>query len=243
MRKFLQFVLLLSIASLFTGCRADPAPSAGFADSELMSKDPLLPFNKYWRKADVEWANYDTLYVADINTSFMLAMTDWQKGERKKEIERDVHQIALYTRDALIKAFREDPNHRFLVVDSPTDSKRAVVMEVALIQLIPSKVSLNAAGYIPFGIGLGITAVRTVANDKSFVAFEARIKDANTGEVLILAADRESEDFAIIDLRAFKWYTHAHAIIDNWSKQWVQVIEHKPGEKIKDVDTFRLLPW
>jgi uncharacterized protein DUF3313 len=243
MRKLLQLILLFSIASLFTGCRADPAPSAGFADSELMSKDPLLPFNKYWRKADVEWANYDTLYIADVNTSYMLAMTDWQKGERKKEIEQDVHQIANYTRDALKKAFRDDPNHRFLVVDSPTDSKRAVVMEVALIQLVPSKVALNAAGYIPFGIGLGITAVRTVANDKSFVAFEARIKDANTGEVLILAADRESEDFAIIDLRAFKWYTHAHAIIDNWSRQWVQVIEHKPGEKIKDSDTFRLLPW
>ena len=59
----------------------------------------------------------------------------------------------------------------------------------------------------------------------------------------MLAADREQEDFALIDLRGFKWYTHIHAIIDNWSRQWVRVLEQKPGERIKDTDTFRLLPW
>jgi len=243
MRLFHCSLLVLLAASLLAGCRAKPAESAGFADPELMNHDPLIPFNRFWRKPDVDWTRYDTLYVADVNTSYMLAMTDWQKGERKEEIERDVHTIAVYTRDALKQAFREDSKHRFQVVDAPTENSRAVVFETALIQLVPSKVALNALGYAPFGVGLGVSAVRGAANDKSTAAFEARIRDAATGEIILLAADREQEDFALIDLRGFKWYTHIHAIIDSWSKQWVRVVEQKPGEKIKDVDTFRLLPW
>ncbi|HEV8378529.1 MAG TPA: DUF3313 family protein [Tepidisphaeraceae bacterium] len=239
--RLLAFALLA--AALLAGCRAKPAPSAGFADPELMKYDASLPFNKFWRKPDVDWKHYDTLYIADVSTSYMLAMTDWQKGERKEEIERDVHTIGIYTRDALKKAFRDDPRHRFQVVDAPTEQPQALVFEMALIELVPSKVALNALGYAPFGVGLGISAVRGAANDKSTVAFEARLRDAATGDILMLAADREAEQAAIIDLRAFKWYTHAHAIIDGWSRQWVRVIEQKPGEKIKDMDTFRLLPW
>jgi hypothetical protein len=228
---------------LIPACRAKPAPSAGFADPELMQKDPTIPFNRFWRKPDVDLSRYSTLYVADVNVSYMLAVTDWQKGERKEEIERDVHDIGVYTREALKKGFREDPRHRFAVVDAPTEAPSALVLEMALVQLVPSKVSLNALGYAPFGIGLGVTAARTAAGDKSSAAFEARLRDAATGQIVMLAADRETEDFAIIDLRGFKWYTHIHAIIDTWSNQWVRVIQQKPGEKIKDAPTFRLLPW
>jgi hypothetical protein len=235
------FALLM--VSLLAGCRAKPAADAGFANAELMKHDPNVPFHKFWRKPDIDWTHYNTLYVADVNTSYMLAMTDWQKGERKDEIERDVHDIAVYCRDTLKQAFRDDATHRFNVVDVPTEDKRAVVFEMALVEMVPSKVSLNALGYAPFGIGLGVTVARTAAGDKSTVAFEVRVRDAATGDVLMLGADREAEQTTIVDLRAFKWYTHAHSIIDAWSKQWVQVVDQKPGEKIKDVDTFRLLPW
>ena len=240
-RRLLLIGLLM--AALLAGCRAKPAPSAGFADPELMAYDPSLPFNKVWRKPEIDWKRYDTLYVADVNTSYMLAMTDWQKGERKEQIERDVHDIGIYTRDAMKKAFREDPKHRFAVVDAPTEAPSALVFEMALVQLVPSKVALNALGWAPFGVGLGVSAVRGAADDKSSVAFEARVRDAATGDILLLAADRESEQSAIIDLRAFKWYTQAHAIIDAWSNQFVRVLQQKPGEKISNMPTFRLLPW
>jgi len=236
-------VILFCILTLLPACRAKPAPSAGFADPELMQTDPTVPFNKFWRKPDVDWSKYNTLYVADVNTSHMLAMTDWQKGERKEEIERDVHEVGIYARDAMKKAFREDPDHRFTVVDAPTEAPSALVFEMAIIQLVPSKVALNALGLAPFGVGLGVSAARGIANDKSSVAFEARVRDAASGDILMLAADREAEQSTLIDLRAFKWYTHAHGIIDAWSKQFVRVLQQKPGEKIKNTPTFRLLPW
>jgi len=234
--------VILTAALLF-GCKASPAPSVGFADPKELKHDPLIPFDKFWYKPDVDWNSYDKIYVADINTSYMLKMTDWQKGERKGDIEKDVHTLAVYTRNSIMKAFREDPNHRFIVIDSPTNDPHALVFEMALIEVVPSKVLLNVLGYAPFYVGTAITLVRTMANDESTAAFESRTRDAATGEIVMLAADREAQQYAPIDLRGLTWYSDAEGIIDDWSKQFVKIAERKPGEKIKGTSTFRLLPW
>jgi hypothetical protein len=231
------------MAAMLVGCKAAPAPSAGFADPSAMKNDPTIPFNRFWRKPGVDWKSYDKIYIAEVNTSYMLKMTAWQKGERRSDIERDVRLVAVYERGSIMKAFREDPNHRFQVIDSPTHDPHVLVLEVALIELVPSKVLLNVLEYAPFYVGTGITVVRTAASDKSSAAFEARARDTATGAVVMLAADREAEQFAIIDLRGLTWYSDADGIIDEWSKQFVQIANAKAGEKIESASTFRLLPW
>jgi len=233
---------MLMAATLF-GCKAAPAPSVGFADPANMKNDPTVPFDRFWHKPGVDWNRYNKLYVADVNTSYMLKMTTWQKGERQGDIEKDVHTLAGYTRASIMKAFQQDPNHRFQVLDKPTHDPHALVLEVALIEVVPSKVLLNALGYAPFFIGTGISVVRTIANDKSSAAFEARTRDAATGQIVLLAADREAEQFAPVDLRGLTWYSDAQGIIDDWSKQFVRVANRKPGEKIEGSAHFRLLPW
>jgi hypothetical protein len=235
--------LLVLIAALFAGCKAKPAQPAGFADESLMAHDRSVPFDRFWRKPGVELARYKQLYVADVNTAYMLQQTDWQKGERKQQIEQDVQALRVRTRDALVKAFREDPNHRFTVVDTPTNAPDALIFEMALIEVVPSKVTLNALGYAPFGVGLTLNALRTIGNDKSTCAFESRTRDASTGEILMLAADREAEQMAIVDLRGLTWYSHVDGIVKDWAKQFVQVANQKPGQVIKDTSKFRLQPW
>ena len=236
-------VLIALLAAMLVGCKAAPAPSVGFADSPAMKNDPTVPYNRFWRKPGLDLTNYNKIYVAEVNTSYMLKMTDWQKGERRADIERDVKTVADFTRNSMIKAFRADPSHRFQIIDTPGNDPHALVCEVALVELVPSKVVLNALGYAPFFIGTGISVVRTVAQDKSFVAFEARTRDAATGEIVMLAADREAEQFAPIDLRGLTWYSDAEGIIDEWSKEFVLVLKAKPGEKIAGSSTIRLLPW
>src|ERR1700728_188360 len=187
------FVLM---AVILVGCKAAPAPSAGFADPSVMKHDPTVPYNKFWRKPGLDSKNYDKIYVADVNTSYMRKETDWQEGERRTEIEQDVRMLAVYARSSIMKAFRDDPNHRLQVIDKPTRDPNALVCEVALVEVVPSKVVLNLLGYAPFYVGTGITVVRTIANDKSTIAFEARTRDAATGEIVMLAADREAEQYA-----------------------------------------------
>jgi hypothetical protein len=243
-RKFRKTcVTVLAMAALLVGCKAAPAPSVGFADPKELKNDPNIPFDKFWRKPGLDIKSYDKIYVADINTAYMLKNTDWQTGERQGQIEGDVKKLADYTRDSINKAFREDPRHRFTVIGVPTNEPHVLVIEFALIQVVPSKVLLNALGYAPFFIGTGITVVRTIADDKSSAAFEARVRDASTGEVVMLAADREEQKFTVVDLRGLLWYSDAEEIIDNWSKEFVLVANTQPGEKVEGSPIFRLLPW
>src|SRR5687768_6262230 len=231
------------LALSLPGCKAKPAPSAGFADPALMKPDRSVPFDRFWRRPGVDLARYRAVYVGDVNTAYMLKMTDWQKGERKADIERDVQALRVRTRDAIVKALHDDPAGRFRVLDTPTNAPDALVFELALIELVPSKVVLNTLGYAPFGVGLTLKAVRGLRDDKSTVAFEARARDAATGQVVLLAADREAEQASIIDLRGLTWYSHADGIINDWAKQFVRVLKQKPGEVVKDSPKFRLQPW
>lgn len=243
--------LLAGVAALaalsLVGCaKAKPAPAAGFAEHQLMQEDPSVPFHESWVNPKVDRSKYTKLHVAPVNVAYMLAMTDWQKGERAlagDEMKKDVDELAEYTRKAIEKAVREDPRKRFLLVDKPTESPDTMVLEVALIEVVPSKVTLNALGYAPFGIGVGIKAVRAFAEDKSSVPFEARGRDASTNEVLVMAADRETEQFAPVSVRGLTWYSHAHTIIDAWAQQFVQLENRQQGEVVADTSAMTLKPW
>jgi hypothetical protein len=239
------FVIALAFISLaaLPGCRAKEAPNTGFTKAELMDHDPALPFHKGWQKPGFDYRDYRKLYVADVNTDYMLKQTDWQKGERKEQIERDVKELAVYARRSIEKAFREDPKHLYQVLDAPSSDPDALVFEMAITEIVPSKVVLNVLGYAPFFIGTGITAVREVAGDKSSAAFEARLRVASTREIVAMSADREGQQFAPVSVRGLTWYSHAQAIFDLWSAKFVEVANRKPGERVKAIDTFTLKPW
>lgn len=234
---------LALVALALVGCKADEAQSTGYTDASKMEKDPSMPFQKTWIKPGFDKTRYSKLYVAPVNTEYMLKMTDWQKGERQEQITADTAKLALYTQDRIKKAFREDPQQRMQILDEPTTDPDALVLEMAITEVVPSKVTLNALGYAPFGIGMTVTAVRSIAKDVSTVATEARIRDAATNEIVFMIADREAEQMAPVSVRGLTWYSHAEAIIDIWAEQLVKIANRKPGETVKGMDTITLKPW
>jgi hypothetical protein len=245
-RWFNGLTLLLAFAAAgvaIAGCKAKEAKSTGFTTAQMMDKNPELPFHKSWRKPGVDFNKFHKLYVAPVNTEYMLKHTDWQKGERRKEIEADVAELAKFAKETVEKDFREDLHHRYEVLSVPNKDSDTLVLEIAITEVVPSKVVLNALGYVPFGIGLSITAVRTVAGDESSAAFEARVSDASTNEIIAMVADRESQQFAPISVRGLTWYSHSKTMVQQWSRQFVQIANRKPHETIKDTDTFTLKPW
>jgi hypothetical protein len=233
--------LLASV--ILVGCKATPAPSAGFADPKELTRDPIIPFDKFWRASDVNWKSYKQIYIAEVNISYMLKISTWQEGERQGSFKQDLMDLALYTQKAIIKSFRDDPNHRLEVVTSPTHDRHALILEMALVEVVPSKILLNVLDYTPFYVGDGIMAVRFLMSDESTVAFELRVRDAATGKIIMLAADREAQRFAPVDFRQLSWYSDDQEIIDQWSKQFVEIANKNPGEKVEAQPAFRLLPW
>ncbi len=236
---------LILIAIALTGCqsmKAEPSKGAGFVPVEQMEQRADLPFNKVWVKAGTDWKVYKSIYIKEVNTRYLMQANWWEQGMRKNDYEKDVQTVAQYMRDKFIKAFQEDPNRRFQVLQSPAPG--SITLELALTELVPSKPFLEALALAaPYGSGVAVEATARKTGAVGTAAFEARIVDSGSGAVLAMAADREEAQVAPLNLRAFTWYEVAHKIIDDWAKQFVEVANKRPGQVVKDTSPFTLMPW
>jgi hypothetical protein len=239
------FALVALLCSSFTGCqsmKAKPSAGAGFVPLQEMTYREDLPFHKVWVKSGVDWKKYQSLYVEDVNTHYLLASNWWQQSMRQQDMEADVREVARYMKHQFEGAFRNDPRARFQVVQSPAAG--CLVVEMALTELVPSNPVLEALSIAaPYGSGVAVQAVAKESGAKATAAFEAKIKDAGTGEVLAMVADREQGKVAPVNLRALTWYKEAEGIIDEWAAEFVQIANRRPGETVKDASPFTLRPW
>jgi hypothetical protein len=245
----------LSCAAVLGGCGsggATQAPDSGFLEhSERMTKDQGMPFQRtYWNKAYDSRA-YTELYVAPVNTDYIMAQSFWEKANVASvdpaQAKKDIATVAEYTRQSFTRAAADDPNHRFTVVEKDKVGKQTLILELALVQLVPSKAVLNAIGYvtwIPTAVAIGSsTATGSQDTGKGVVAIEGRVRDGATGEILGMFADREHPATAIIDLKALNWWAPAKAIVDNWSKQLIALANRPPSGVVKDKPQFELMVW
>jgi uncharacterized protein DUF3313 len=240
-------LLILAAAAIGgTGCiqKAKPANPSGFIPPERLEKPSDLPFQKAWRKADLDWRQYREIYIAPWNTDYLREMTWWEKLERGEKVKEDAKELAGYARGVFEEAFRKDPKHRFIVVEQP--GPKTLVAEFALTEVIPNKIVLDALGY---AAGPVAGAAGTVASNvqtsttHSSVAFEARMKDGASNKVVAMFADREAEKFSLVNVKDLTWYGHAKAILREWADQFVKIANKQPGEIVKDSPPFDLKPW
>ena len=246
--------LIISLTALLilTGCKAKEAQSSGFIDdgnAAMMSRSPETPFNRaFWNKK-YNSRDYDELLVAPVDTRYVMAQNIWEKSNlmsvSREQVAKDIGDLAVYTRQSFIRAATDDPKKRFKVVDKA--GPRTLILEVAIVQLVPSKPVLNALGYVTW-IPSAVTAVGSVASGsedqgKGVVAIEGRVRDGASGEIIGTFADRERPKVAIVDIKALNWWAPAKAVIDDWSKQLIALANRPPGAVVKDSPTFELLIW
>lgn len=234
------FALTVSVL-LLAGCatKAKPAEPAGFIPMEQLEKQEAFPFHKIWLDPDVDWNRYTEIQFEKVRTEYLAEMDWWKALERGKAFERDAEKLAVYTKEIFERAFRDDPHQRFQVVKEP--GPHTLVAEIALVEVIPSKVLLNTLGYTPF-IGSAFKLLRTTKG-RSTVAFEARVLEGETGRVVGLFADRESEKQTPFNVKDVTWYGHAQSIIAEWAYQSVKLANKEEGEIVQDSKPFHLKPW
>lgn len=237
-----QIGIVIAVAFLtLTGCamKAGPAKPAGFIPADQMTKLKDLPFHKAWLKPGADFSRYTEVAIAPVNTEHLAKMDWWQGLERQSSVQADAAKLAKYAQSAFQAAFRNDPKRRFTVVE--TAGPKTLMWEVALIEVVPSKVVLNMMSYAPL-VGTGAGVIRKLGA-KSTVAFEARVRDGATGEILALFADREGEKSAPVNIKDLTWYGHAESILQEWARQFVAVASRKPDEAVQDSAFFTLKPW
>ena len=202
--------------------KAPPAAGSGYVPMQQLAKNPNLPFDKAWIKQAVDWQRYRTIYIAPVNTDYLVRANWWQESIRADQMQQDVQNMATFMRTQFITAFQNDPRHRLRVVMSP--ERGSLTLEMAITELVPSKVLLNivkVAG--PYGSGLAAGALERGTEAQSTIAFEARVKDTDTGQIVAMFADRQYATLRPIDLKGFTWYGNAEDIVEQWAKQSVEV--------------------
>jgi hypothetical protein len=198
-------MVLMGLTSCAVQKMATPAPSSDFlkaAGAETNGRIPRLPFDHSWRSPVSDPTQYKYIVVKPVSISW-LRKEEW--GESKSEFVPDEkvylkesRELSNYWTKSLKKAF-SSPICSYYITDS-TSQAGTLILEVALTEV--------NYGIPPAGVGS--------------MAFEARVKDADTGKYIATAADRRATISKIVDFNK-DTYTRANKeMIDQWSQQLME---------------------
>jgi hypothetical protein len=240
-RTVLTVIVSLSIFSGCASLKAAPSKGAGFVPVQQMAKAENLPFNKSWIRDDFAWKNYKSIYISPVKTQFLMGSSDWQQHFRKDKMKEDSQEIARYMESRFKEGFRNDPNKRLQVVDSPAPG--SLTLELALTELVPGNVALELLGYAPYGGGAAVKLLERATGAVSTVAFEAKLKESGSDKTLAMFADREQQKYSPLDFRGLSWYGNARRLINEWADQFVEIANTEPGGKVEESSPFTLMPF
>jgi hypothetical protein len=229
---------------------ASPALDSGFLENaDRMAPHPeRAPFDRYWLALTFDWNHYSKIYIAAVDTHHLLEMSLWDEiNLRTIDVKKDIADLALEFHDDLVKAFRDDSKHHFQVLDDAgAIDDQTLVIQSALVELVPSKAALAALGTAawaaPVAIGVPVGTFAAFG-DQGSVSFELRGRDGRTGEVVGMCADREVGPMRVIDLRSMTWYGNAHLILNDWSRQLVELSNTPHDVQVMHSEYFTLMPW
>ena len=229
-RRSTSVLLTALFLAALTGCKAMPAPNAGFIlERPEAKKPPDLPFHSAWFKPDLDLNAYDKIMIAPVDTKhLMVSNVILEKGTGNRPSQ--ITELAGYAQHAFRSAFRNDPTRHFQVVDKR--GPRTLNLEIAITEMVATRPGFNAVSY--FFI---FRPVQTAS-----VAMEGRIRDAKSGNVLVTFSDKENAKISPIHVNDFNRLGHAEAAFDEWASQLVSVLNRKQGEIIKDPSRFNLNP-
>ncbi len=193
-RRFCATLAALSLWFTTSGCettaeimKAKPAPDAGFVeDPKRMAPDTKrYPFDRVWFDSRFDWKDFNSIVIAPIDTTHLLKMDLWDEANlRGGSIETDAAKVAVEVREIFQKAFGADPRKRYEVVEQP--GKTTVILELALVEVIPDKVWLGALGLAswaaPLPVGVPVGAAASMLEGGA-IAMEGRVRDGGTRKV------------------------------------------------------------
>ncbi len=209
------------LAALAAGCATDPAPPAGFVDDpSKMTERDRVPFQRAWVQPGTDWTRFQNLAIARVNTDHLLAVRVFPRGDTRTL----ANTLGAYFERKLAEGFRADPNRRFTVVSAPGPA--TLVLEIALVEVVPAVEPGNLKRL----------------QGRASAAFEARLRDATTGDVLATIADRTTERELTL-LRSVETETPVlRSIIDGWAERFVS-LTRSPADHAKDAARHDLRAW
>lgn len=235
---FVAAVSLFALASCRTAYEeldASPLPPTSFLpDSKRLVRQGVeYPFQYLWFDRSTDWKRFKKLKFAKVDVSHLLSQSWWESVNTDKvdALKAQAGQIGEYMRNAFIRDIIAEPYCSFVITDA-VDSETAVI-ELALVQLVPTKAFFNAAGTVA---SVFIPGASLVAShfDAGCVAMECKIVDGRTGRVVAMLSDRERDRSVVLSVSNYTWYGHAKQIIDDWAGAFAVMADARNAAKAPD---------
>jgi len=222
----------LLISSMVMGCRAKTLPDAGFLDQpQLLQANDKIPFNAAWIKEDADLLSYTKVYVAPVDTTHLLKLDWWQRASLEPgDQQKWADDLANYFRDKMKAQFTDDDPNKYQVVDTPDD--QTLIIELAIVEVIPTKVWLNTIGYLVAG-----------AVDQGETGFEGRLRDGKTKRVIAEFKDHEYGQIDLVSVRDLEWDGHSRHTLQGWSDELEEVFYRQPDQIVSGMSPVTLMPW
>jgi hypothetical protein len=194
-------LVLLGVVGFALGCTTSggpPAQSGFLEDYERMAVEPeRFPFASVWVESGRRRSANQYVLVRRVDTEHLQGI-DWAKEQPStadsEKMRREANGLAKGLWESVRSAFYYDPNRRLTVVDRPREN--TAVLEMAIVRVIVDS----------FG--------------KGTVAFEGRVRDAESGDIVATFADQQTGS--------------RQGIIDQWALWLVELIntpiDHKVGD-------------
>lgn len=229
--------------SMYDWLRADP-PETTYVDGhmKMVKQSADFPFRMMWIDKDTDLHKYKSIIIAPVATGHLSGPGTWDKFDARSvsgTVDIDSAEIARYMELSFRNAVFFDPKHRLKLVEKP--GPETLKLELALIQLIPSKAELNVVENV-VGIVIWPVAFLTVFNAGT-TAFEGVLRDSETGRIVCVISDREKDEAAIFNIPSFTYYGNAKYFTDRWSKQFVDFMNAKDYSKLKTDFPLKLIVW
>jgi len=231
-RTFAAPLLVVVIASTLCGCRTRTAADSGFLPDRLrLEKERGAPFQRVWRKRDIDWAAYRGINVESIRVDRLLEMTWWEAfalvnyddSQITPTMRRDANRkvarkFARYFEEKIAEAFTDKGTGRVRLVGQA--AANTMTLEIAIVELVPVKKYMFVLGFIGDGSLRG-----------GSMAIEGKIKDGVTGETIAMFSDRKvnSRFKGMRPGDELTWYSHAKPLVNDWAKLFVELANDLPA--------------
>lgn len=246
-------ILVAASLLLAAFCLAGCATYRGMASADLTdfitgvpgvdhnSKLEFLPFNHSWTNRAFSLKKYSSVYVAPVTTRFikpgcwvnsMSAHITSEKGYRA-----EVDELAGYFREQVAESIRAYDKNSFKIAGAPGHG--TLCLELALTEVVFSRPAAYAGSMASPVPGTSSAVDATLG---SSVAFELRLRDAGSGEVVFTAADRRTPPAKVLDLNKLSFTSSAREICQEWAGLFAQFLNMDKHETLR-ARKFKVKPW
>lgn len=205
LKHFKNLMCMLFLIVIISACASTHAPSGFLEDYSSLREGIYFKQESISRTAD--FTKYDTVKIDPINMYYMEGKENYTREELDKLKDNFQNELKEAFKNKGIRVLTE----------GQIPNEKTIVLDVAVTKIKSPQRTLNAVTSV-------LVFVPVTAGS---AAFETRMKDGATGEVLVEVAEKHSgggTDTKSLAVGSYTKFTHAESAFEIWAKKLAEIV-------------------